>query len=136
MKTLLKVVKRHGPHRRSVPFRTSPQIKTGRPILILETNAGVLKSSVGTAKKPVLESTTSTKKSVTQERNLSALTTLQAVQTKDDVDHDMRLIAFFKEQERQRLEFQKNMEEMLMEQDRKLQREREDSCTRRSAVEG
>ena len=56
---------------------------------------------------------------------MSAITALQAVQTKDDVDHDVRLMAFFKEQEKQRQEFQTNIEEMRMEQGGKLQRERE-----------
>ena len=64
--------------------------KDGEDDLDLGDYAFVLKSNVGSAKKPVLGSTTSTKKSVAQEKFLSATTAVQAVLTKDDVDHDMR----------------------------------------------
>ena len=91
----------------------------------LNDDFGLFTPSKKKGDKPTSGSTTTTKKAVSQEKFLSAITDMVKQQSVQDTDHTIKMMEFLKDQDRQRMEFQRNMEEMNLAQQIKFQNDRD-----------
>ena len=90
----------------------------------LNDDFGLFTPSKKKGDKPTSGSTTTTKKAVSQEKFLSAITDMVKQQSVQDTDHTIKMMEFLKDQDRQRMEYQRNMEEMNLAQQIKFQNDR------------